>query len=174
MYNTPTIIFEPLYPDVLPPTRATMWAAGYDLKAYLKDRDVTVYTHINTKVTVRPNGDGELLLAGGERAMIPLGFKAKLPMNYEAQIRPRSGLAIKQGLSIVNAPGTIDADFPHEWMVLLENRSNAVLTITHGDAIAQMVLAQYEVIPFTQGEVVVSTNRVGGFGSTDGTMRTGV
>lgn len=159
------ITFEPLHPGVQAPTRATFNSAGYDLRAYLKHRKVTVYSAANaeTKVTA----DTTLTIWPGERAMVPLGFKARLPSGYEAQVRPRSGKALKVGLCIVNAPGTIDADYPGEWCVLVVNTSSVPLVIDHEEAIAQAVLAKYEVLEWSEGEVVQSTNRTGGFGSTE-------
>jgi dUTP pyrophosphatase len=105
-------------------------------------------------------------LAPGEKALIPLGFRARLPEGYEAQVRPRSGTSLKTDLVIVNSPGTIDADFPDEWQVPVKNGGTAPLTIKHGERIAQMVLARYEALPFTLGRVTRSTERAGGFGST--------
>ena len=99
-------------------------------------------------------------------ALIPLGFKARLPLGYEAQIRPRSGTTFKRGLQIPNAPGTIDSDFPDEWMVLVRNPNAHAIRIDHGERIAQMVLHRYEVLPFSRGDVSITTERAGGFGST--------
>jgi dUTP pyrophosphatase len=102
----------------------------------------------------------------GERALIPLGFKARLPEGYEAQIRPRSGASFKKGLEIPNAPGTIDADFPDEWMVIVRNGTASAMRIAHGERIAQAVLQRFEVLEWTTGTVGVTTERGGGFGST--------
>ena len=99
-------------------------------------------------------------------ALIPLGFKARLPVGIEAQIRPRSGTSFKKGLQIPNAPGTIDSDYPEEWMVIVKNPLPSPIRIEHGERIAQMVLARYEVLEVESGSVTVSTSRVGGFGST--------
>lgn len=109
---------------------------------------------------------GTLDLGPGVMALVPLGFKARLPQGVEAQIRPRSGAAFKKGLHIANSPGTVDSDFPDEWMVPVRNGGIAPLIIEHGERIAQMVLARYEILPFTPGRVGVSTSRTGGFGST--------
>ena len=99
-------------------------------------------------------------------ALIPLGFKARLPLGIEAQIRPRSGTSFKKGLQIPNAPGTIDSDYPEEWMVLVRNPMPHSIRIEHGERIAQMVLARYEALAIEPGKVSVTTSRVGGFGST--------
>jgi dUTP pyrophosphatase len=99
-------------------------------------------------------------------AMVPLGFKARLPSGCEAQIRPRSGTTFRKGLLIPNSPGTIDADYPEEWMVLVRNPGPRAVRIEHGERIAQMVLSRYEVLPMKLGQVGQSTSRTGGFGST--------
>lgn len=161
------IVFEPLYEDVSVPRRSTIRSAGYDLRAYLKDRSIKVFQPNNVeRDIVTPAAAPTLMLMPGERAMVPLGFKARLPWDYEAQVRPRSGKALKVGLGVVNAPGTIDADYPGEWAVLAINHSTVPLVIDHDEAIAQMVLARYEVLPFRRGWVTITTDRLGGFGST--------
>jgi dUTP pyrophosphatase len=102
-------------------------------------------------------------------ALIPLGFKARLPLGIEAQIRPRSGTSFKKGMQIPNAPGTIDSDYPDEWMVIVRNPNAHAMRIDHDERIAQMVLARYEVLSIQAGTVSVTTTRVGGFGSTGNT-----
>lgn len=163
------IEFEPLHPTVTPPRRATTGSAGYDLSAFLEERSVVVAAAGGT--TSRPaaqvaSGGWEVTLGPGERALIPLGFKARLPRGYEAQIRPRSGASFRKGLEIPNAPGTIDADFPDEWMVIVRNGTDAPMTIAHGERIAQAVLQRFEVLEWTVAEVTATTDRAGGFGST--------
>ena len=114
-------------------------------------------------------GDGaesSFALPCGVSALVPLGFKAKVPDGVEAQIRPRSGTTFKKGLQIPNAPGTIDSDYPDEWMVIVRNPTDHPIHIAHGERIAQMVLARYEVLDVETGSVTVTTSRVGGFGST--------
>jgi dUTP pyrophosphatase len=161
------IVCELLHSDVQPPVRATARSAGYDLKAYLKDRTVSCFLADNVPYTVELLGKTpELTLGPGHRALVPLGFKAKLPdMNYAA-IVPRSGKAVKLGLCVVNTPGTVDADYPGEWMVPVINNSSVSLTVNHGDAIAQAILKQYDVLTWSLGDVRHSTDRTGGFGST--------
>ncbi|WP_262693224.1 dUTP diphosphatase [Kordiimonas aquimaris] len=112
--------------------------------------------------------DGEQITLGSlERAMIPTGLAMALPAGYEAQVRPRSGLAAKNGVTVLNTPGTIDADYRGEVKVILVNLSNEPFTIERGMRIAQMVIA-----PVTQGEWVVvddldeTARGAGGFGST--------
>lgn len=162
------ILFEPLHPGVEPPRRATAASAGHDLACCLAGGVVRVFVHgVGTPRPVGRDATGaHITLAPGEKALLPLGFKARLPEGYEAQVRPRSGTALKTDLVIVNSPGTIDADYPDEWCVPVKNGGTAPLTVRDGERIAQMVLARYEVLPFTPGTVTRSTDRAGGFGST--------
>jgi dUTP pyrophosphatase len=167
---TDTITIELLHPDARRPERATEASAGYDLCAYLKDQRVNCASH--TGITEMPTsanretGAAYFELQPGTTAMIPLGFKARLPVGYEAQIRPRSGTSFKKGLQIPNAPGTVDADYPDEWKVLVRNPGPNPVRIEHGERIAQMVLARYEVLGLVEGKVERTTSRAGGFGST--------
>lgn len=162
------IVIELLYDDAQPPRRATEGSAGYDLFAYVAKRVVECSNGVR-RWSIEPKEGEEgsrVLLSPGAMALIPLGFKARLPNGYEAQIRPRSGAAFKKGLGIPNAPGTVDSDFPDEWRVIVRNTTEHPLEILHGERIAQMVLHRYEVLPFVAGTVGVSTERAGGFGST--------
>lgn len=128
------------------PTYATSSSAGMDLKA-----DV-----------------GEPIVLGSlERAMVPTGIFIQLPEGYEAQIRPRSGLAAKYGISITNSPGTIDADYRGEIKVLMVNLSKDPFTVNPGERIAQMVVARYEKVEWEEVETLEESARgEGGFGST--------
>ena len=102
-----------------------------------------------------------------ERKLIPTGIKMEIPMGYEVQIRPRSGLAIKNGIAVINSPGTIDSDYRGEIGVLLVNLSNELFEINNGDRIAQMVLAKYEPLDFIEvSEISISERGEKGFGST--------
>jgi dUTP pyrophosphatase len=102
-----------------------------------------------------------------ERKLIPTGLYIELPVSFEAQIRPRSGLAFKHGIGIVNSPGTIDADYRGEIKVLLINFSTEVFEINNGDRIAQMVVARHERVNWDEVEVLNETSRgEGGFGHT--------
>jgi dUTP pyrophosphatase len=106
-------------------------------------------------------------LAPGERRLIPTGIRIALPSGYEAQIRPRSGLALKFGVSIVNAPGTVDADYRGEVSVLIINLGDQVFRIAHGDRIAQMVVAPVTRIMWDEQPDLDATDRgAGGYGST--------
>ena len=97
---------------------------------------------------------------------MPLGFKARVPRGVEAQIRIRSSAAFKKGLTMPNAPGTIDSDYPDEWMVIVRNPAATAIRIEHGERIAQIVLARHTVLPWVEGEVGITTSRTGGVGST--------
>ena len=128
------------------PAYATEDSAGMDLKA---------------------NIDQPVVLAPLERAIVPTGISIELPSGFEAQIRPRSGLAAKHGISIVNSPGTIDADYRGEIKVILVNLSNEPFSVNPGERIAQMVVARYEKVQWQTVDVLGESSRgEGGFGST--------
>lgn len=128
------------------PAYATELSAGMDLRADLQE---------------------PLVLRTLERAMVPTGLHIELPAGFEAQIRPRSGLAAKHGISIVNAPGTIDADYRGEIKVVLVNLSNEPFTVNPGERIAQMVVARHETVQWDPVEALEESGRgSGGFGST--------
>jgi dUTP pyrophosphatase len=128
------------------PAYATTGSAGVDLKAFL---------------------DRPLVLNPLERKIIGTGLKIALPIGYEAQVRPRSGLAAKHGISVLNSPGTIDADYRGEVGVILINLSNDAFTINPGERIAQLVLAKHEQIQWKIDKNLSSTARgSNGFGST--------
>lgn len=128
------------------PTYATKASAGLDLKAVL-----------DAPVTLQPL----------ERKIIGTGLKIALPEGYEAQVRPRSGLAAKHGITVLNAPGTIDADYRGEIGVILVNLSNTAFTVEPGERIAQLVVAQFQQIRWQLTDSLDETDRgAGGFGST--------
>ena len=160
-----SIVFEALHPGVEAPARATEGSAGADLRAFLTNRTVKCSDGL-TQWEEQTDTSGKLTLKPGAMARVPLGFRARLPRGIEAQIRPRSGAAFKKGLHVANAPGTVDCDYPDEWMVPVRNGGAGPLVIEHGERIAQVVLARYEVIPFEVGVVAATTSRAGGFGST--------
>ena len=165
---TPSAVVERLHDDVELPTRATAGSAGYDLRAYLKTRTIR---HSNgIEQAERPafleNGEWGIALAPGEMALIPLGFRTRLPNGVEAQVRPRSGQAFKHALTIPNAPGTVDADYAEEWMVIVRNDAPVARRIVHGERIAQVVFARYLALELEAGMVQRTTERAGGFGST--------
>jgi len=108
-----------------------------------------------------------LRLQPGERCLIPTGLFIELPAGYEAQVRPRSGLAFKHGLTVLNAPGTIDADYRGEIGVILINLGQETFVIENGERIAQLVIAEYTRVSWSQSESLSDTERgAGGFGST--------
>lgn len=135
-------------PGVGLPVYQTAGAAGADLCANLPDR-------------------GQVEIAAGARAAVPTGVAMAIPEGFEVQVRPRSGLALRQGLTMVNAPGTVDSDYRGEVQVLLINLGQAPVVIAHGDRIAQMVVAPVVRARFRSVDVLDETARgAGGFGST--------
>ncbi|MBL6670055.1 MAG: dUTP diphosphatase [Flavobacteriales bacterium MED-G22] len=128
------------------PTYGSAQAAGMDLRADLSE---------------------EITIAPFERKIIPTGLSIALPEGYEAQVRPRSGLAAKHGITVLNAPGTVDADYRGDIGVILINLSNTNFSIEPGMRIAQLVIAQYATISWEQVEVLSDSERgIRGFGST--------
>ena len=124
-------------------------------------------TPLSAGLDIRANLDQSVTLRPLERAMIPTGLFVELPEGYEMQIRPRSGLAAKHGVTVLNSPGTIDADYRGEIKVILVNLSNEPFTIEAGERIAQMIVARYEQIEWQLTDELSSTERgAGGFGST--------
>ena len=115
---------------------------------------------------LRANIDVSIMLNPMERVLIPTGLHISLPEGYEAQIRPRSGLALKHGITVLNTPGTIDSDFRNEIGVILINLSNDDFVINPGERIAQMVIARHEHAEFIEVEIIDETERKGGFGHT--------
>ena len=160
------VIFEPLHDDVVVPSRQTEGSAGYDVCAYLKDRVVAIRRGASGQLDEVPIAAETLVLEPGDIALVPTGFKARVPAGYEAQVRIRSSMAFKRGLVLPNAPGTIDADYPDEWLVMVKNDSFGTTEIGHGERIAQVVLNRVAVLPWTEGEVGVWSDRRGGLGST--------
>ena len=128
------------------PAYSTLLSAGMDLRAHL---------------------DNPVTLAPGARILVPTGLYISLPQGYEAQIRPRSGLALKKGITILNAPGTIDADYRGEIGVIIANLSQGDFVINDGERIAQMVVARHETVEWEQCDSLDETVRgAGGFGHT--------
>lgn len=129
------------------PSYSTPGAAGMDVRAYLPEGAVT--------------------LKPGQRALIPTGLYVQLPQGYECQIRPRSGLALKHGLSIVNSPGTVDADYRGEIGVVLINHGQEDFVVNDGERICQMVITTYTKVEWEQTTLLDTTKReTGGFGHT--------
>lgn len=162
------ILIEPLYPDVVIPARATAGSAGHDLRAHLHERSITFSDGVSqsTRAATHTNGEWSITLEPREMALVPLGFRTHLPAGMEAQVRPRSGQAFRHALTIPNAPGTVDADYAEEWLVIVRNDAPVARRIVHGERIAQVVFAQYDQPTFQDGAVQRTTERAGGFGST--------
>ena len=132
--------------DMALPAYATEHAAGMDLCAAIAN---------------------DIILQPGQRTLVPTGLSIALPEGYEAQVRPRSGLALKHGVTVLNSPGTIDADYRGEVQIILANLGTEPFTITRGMRIAQMVVAPYSRIEWERSEQLSATARgAGGFGST--------
>ena len=128
------------------PTYATELSAGVDLRA-----------NLDTPITLEPL----------QRCMVPTGLYIALPKGYEAQVRPRSGLAIKKGITVLNTPGTIDADYRGEICIILVNLSSEAFIIEDGERIAQMIIARHEQAEWEEVEILDETKRgSGGFGHT--------
>jgi dUTP pyrophosphatase len=116
---------------------------------------------------VRANIDSPMVLKSMERALVPTGLFMELPEGHEAQVRPRSGLALKHGITVLNSPGTIDADYRGELKVLLINLSKEEFTINDGERIAQVIVAKHERVLWEEVEQLMETERgAGGFGHT--------
>ena len=175
VFHSGRVVFERVHEDARIPERATALSAGMDVYAYLRHRKVKVWDHSTQGLLERPalprqvepgRYEFSVILYPGDRAILPLGFKATLPKNFQAEIRARSSWAFKRGLIVPNAPGTIDADYPDEWGVILANIGSEPQLVFHGDRVAQVVLMRYEQLPWFEGEVGVTTDRTGGIGST--------
>lgn len=132
--------------DISLPSYATEHSAGMDVCASIKE---------------------DIILNPGDRKLIPTGLSIALPEGYEAQIRPRSGLALKNGITVLNSPGTIDADYRGEIQIILANLGTAPFTVSRGMRIAQMVIASYSRVLWSEVKNLPETSRgSGGFGST--------
>jgi dUTP pyrophosphatase len=124
-------------------------------------------TSLSAGADIRANLSNAIILQPLQRQLIPTGLQIELPPGYEAQIRPRSGLALNHGITILNSPGTIDADYRGEIKVLLVNLSAEAFTIQHGDRIAQLVIAKHEQAAWQEVTELSTTERgTGGYGST--------
>jgi dUTP pyrophosphatase len=124
-------------------------------------------TEQSAGMDVRANIDESISLSPLERALVPTGLFIALPAGFEAQVRPRSGLAAKQGITVLNSPGTVDADYRGEIKVILVNLSNETVHIQDGDRVAQLVIARHEQAVWQATDVLDETGRgAGGFGST--------
>ena len=148
------------------PKYETSQSAGMDLRADLNNINENFL--FNTYV-VRIDNDyiDHIIIKSGGRALIPTELYTAIPKGYEVQIRPRSGLALKSGITVCNTPGTIDADYRNGWGVILINHGSKPFIVNQGDRIAQAVLTKVEQIEWEEVETLDSTDRgLGGFGST--------
>jgi dUTP pyrophosphatase len=133
--------------------------SAYDLPRY--------ETPLSAGMDVRANITESIVLGPLERAMVPTGLYVELPAGYELQVRPRSGLAAKHGITVLNSPGTVDADYRGELRAILVNLSNEPFEIKPGERVAQYVVARHEKVEWEQVEELSETQRgTGGFGST--------
>ncbi len=127
----------------------------------------TYATALSAGMDLRANIDEDITLLPMQRQLVPTGLYIALPEGYEAQIRPRSGLALKHGITVLNTPGTVDADYRGEIMVLLVNFSNEPFVVKDGERIAQMIVAKHEQVSFELTETLDETERgAGGYGHT--------
>lgn len=165
VHNVKTIPLEILKmdPKVETPFYASSGSAGFDLRAF-----ITPETAAENKLEL--NSDGAFVLKAGERSKIPTGLKFVIPEGYEVQIRPRSGLAFKHGISLTNTPGTIDSDYRGEIQILIINHGKEDFVIANGERVAQAVIApvtQAKFVEITElPEEADNTRGAGGFGST--------
>ena len=142
----PELLLKRLHPQAVAPRRMTDAAAGHDLYACL---------------------DAPIVVEPGARVRVPTGWALAIPVGFEGQVRPRSGLAFERGVTVLNAPGTIDADYRGELAVLLVNLGQEPVGIAHGDRIAQLVVAPVVSVEWREsGELPPSDRGAGGFGST--------
>ncbi|MDC0449371.1 dUTP diphosphatase [Pelagibacteraceae bacterium] len=140
------IQIKKLFNEVLTPKYETPGSSGMDIAAYLKQ---------------------DILINPGDKAMVPTGFSLSVPQGYEVQIRPRSGLAAKKGITVLNTPGTIDSDYRGEIKVILINLSKDVFVVKNGERIAQMVICPIEQVTVEEVKELSKTDRgTSGFGST--------
>ena len=131
--------------------------SGFDLPKY--------ETPLSAGMDLR-NAEEAFVLGPGERKLVKTGIFIQLPEGYEAQIRPRSGLALKKGITVLNSPGTVDADYTGEVCVILINHGDEIVEFERGDRIAQMVIARYEKAEWEEVDSLEETDRKGGFGHT--------
>lgn len=168
----PKLIIEKMYPNVPTPTRGSPLSVGVDVTFHNLKR---FYRHIggNSEQLIEKDENLKKIMYGNnldlqylERALIGTGLKATVGPGYEIQVRPRSGLALKQGLTVLNTPGTIDPDYRDEIGIILINLSRKVQTISFGDRIAQLIVTPAIICDVVEDKLD-GTDRGGGFGSTD-------
>ena len=154
-----------LHEDAIIPEYKTSGSAGFDFHAIAVPDDESTFN------VSESSQDGKIQarairIEPGERFLVKTGLAVAVPEGFELQVRPRSGLAIKSGISVVNSPGTVDSDYRNEVGVILINHGSETFNIENGDRIAQGVIAKVEQVEFDEVEELDSTERKGGFGST--------
>ena len=172
------VLLEKMYPDVTLPEYAHDSDSGADVKAYLSEdflkqfqnglqHQSAVYeADINNPIVFCSYENKYIEIRQGHWFLIPTGIKTVIPNGYEIQVRPRSGMALKKGVTVLNSPGTIDSGYRKEYGIILVNKSNAPFRVTHGDRIAQLVLMEVPKIKWEVVKEVEASERVGGFGHT--------
>lgn len=155
-------------PQACVPVQATAQAACYDVHACLVDTvKVQMWNEWN-ETRLNAVQDGKITLHCGDRALIPTGLIFDIPENHSVRIHPRSGISIKQGVTLINCEGVVDSDYHHETFIALINHSGAAFVISHGDRIAQIELVKHEPVQIEEifEAPTARTLRQGGFGST--------
>ena len=149
------------------PQYGTIESAGCDLRAELSLINSKFLFNVDVFYKTLEKTDYKIVINPGGRALIPTGLQMALPVGYEAQVRPRSGLALKHGITVLNTPGTIDADYRGDIGVILINHGTEPFVIEQGDRIAQLVINEIIQGVFTEVDILTETDRgVGGFGHT--------
>jgi dUTP pyrophosphatase len=158
------VLVERLDPEVPLPTLASAGAAGHDVVAWLPEGVAVIVYLPQGRCTLTGS---QFALPPGARALIPTGLSLAIPEGYEVQVRPRSGLALKEGVTVLNSPGTVDSDYRGEVGVILINHGHQPFVVRHGERIAQLVVAPVTPALFLPVAHLDATRRgLGGFGST--------
>lgn len=163
-FNELNVIFEKEHESIEIPKYATEGSSGMDIRAYLpKDKEYYLFGAVKY---IKDDGEIEIHIHPGGRALIPSGIKVDIPKGFEIQVRPRSGIALKHGITISNAPGTIDWDYRGDIGVILQNSSNQIFKVSNGDRIAQLVVAPVTILNVIEGTISETERGQSGFGST--------
>ena len=158
-----------LHPTVMNPSLATANSACVDVFAFIQGKEITVYDRYNNKSTIKTDANSVSIRIGPkERILVPTGIILDIPKHFSVRMHPRSGLAIKKGLALVNCEGVIDCDYVEELMIPLVNTSDISYDIGHQERVAQMELVRTEhfVYQHISERPSIKTDRSGGFGST--------
>jgi dUTP pyrophosphatase len=157
-----------IWPAAHTPISGSEWAACFDIRASLRNDDGVVYYNIKNEKSISPTTGRMIVIAPGDRALVPSGCIFDLPENESLRIHPRSGLALKSGIILGNCEGIVDADYVNQTYVMLHNTSRKIFIVRDGDRIAQgeVVTAEQRRFVITEDEPEQKTSRDGGFGST--------